>query len=97
MASLWERIQALEGRTLQTVSGRTSFDIAAVDDGYVLVVPRSSKPRPINRQEFDLAEVLGLTTADVIPSELAQARISEFNTAYVAAIIRAAVRQVTPA
>ena len=59
-----------------------------------LGLPRSSgNPHPINRQEFTRAEVLGLATLDVIPSELEQARISEFNAAYVAAIIRAALGQ----
>ena len=61
-----------------------------------LGLPRSSgNLRPINRQEFGRAEILGLATLDVIPSGLGQARISEFNTAYVAAIIRAAAGQVT--
>lgn len=97
MARLWELVQALEGWTLPTVSGRAAFDITAVDDGYVWVVPRSSgKPRAIKREEFERAEALGLATADVTPIELRRAGISEFNPAYVAAIIRAAVGQVTP-
>jgi hypothetical protein len=70
-----------------------------VDDNYVRVVPRSiRKPRrPIKRQDFERAEALGLATIDVTPIQIRQAGISEFNPAYVAAIIRAAVRQVTPA
>lgn len=98
MASLWERIQTLEGFTLQTVSGRAEFDIASVDDSYVRVVARSSgKPRPIKREEFERAEMFGLATVDITPIQLRRAGISEFNPAYVAAIIRAAVGQVTPA
>src|SRR4051794_13702783 len=98
MPSLWEQVRALDGFTLPTVSGRAAFDITAVDDGYVRVVPRSSgKPRPIKREEFDRAEALGLVTADITPIQLRGAGISEFNSAYVAAITRAAVGQVTPA
>ena len=98
MASFWEQVRALEGRTLSTVSGRGAFDITTVDDGCVRVVPQSSgKPRPISRQEFEQAETLGLATADVTPVQFRRAGISEFNPAYVAAIIRAAVAQVTPA
>jgi hypothetical protein len=98
MASLWEQVQSLKGWTLPTVSGRASFDITFVGDGYIRVVPQSSgKPRPISQQEFERAEALGLATADVTPIQLRQAGVSEFNPAYVAAIIRAAVGQVTPA
>jgi hypothetical protein len=98
MANLWERIRALEGRTLPTVSGRAEFDIASVDDGYVRVVPHSSgKARPIKREDFERAEALDLATTDVTPIQLRRAGISEFNPTYVAAIIRAAVEQVTPA
>jgi hypothetical protein len=69
-----------------------------VDDGYVMVVPHSSgKPRAIKREEFERSEVLGLATADVTPIQLRRAGIAEFNPAYVAAIIRAAITQVTPA
>jgi hypothetical protein len=98
MAILWERIQALEGFTLRTVSGRAEFDIALVSNDYVRVVPHSSrKSRPIKREDFERAEALGLATIDVTPIQLRQAGISEFNPAYVAAIIRAAVGQVPPA
>ena len=98
MATLWERVRALEGRTLPTVSGREAFDIAAVTDGHVRVVPRSSAtPRTITRREFEHAEALGLATADVTPIQLREAGVSEFNPAYVAAIIRAAVGQAPPA
>jgi hypothetical protein len=98
MGSLWEQVRALEGGTLPTVSGRAAFDITAVEDDYVLIVPESSgKPRTIKREEFERAEALGLATADVTPIQIRRAGISEFNPAYVAAIIRATVEQITPA
>ena len=94
MASLWNRVRALEGQTLPTVSGRgTFFEVAEVGANHVPVVPRSSgKPRRIERREFEQAESLGLATAGVHPIQLRRAGASEFNPAYVAAIIRAAVR-----
>ena len=93
MATLWERVRALEGQTLPTVSGREAFDVAEVDDRHIRVLPRSSgKPRRIERRQFELAESLGLATANVHPIQLRRAGASEFNPAYVAAIIRAAVR-----
>jgi hypothetical protein len=79
------------------VSGHASFDISAVDNDCVRVMPRSSgKPRAIKREQFEQAEALGLAAADVTPIQLRRAEISEFNPAYVAAIIRAAVEQITP-
>jgi hypothetical protein len=98
MASLWERIQALEGWMLKTVSGR-EFEITAVDDRSALVVPRSSgKPRrPLKREDFERAEALGLATADVIPDQLSGVGIDEYNRSYIAAIIRATVEQITSA
>src|SRR5215211_6433646 len=96
MARLWERVRELEGQTLPTVSGRTAFDIVSVGDHYVRVTPHSSgKPRLIRREEFERAEMLRLVRADVIPIQLRDAKISEFNPAYVAAIIRAVVGQET--
>ena len=98
MDSLWERVRALEGWTLPTVSGRAAFDITVAENDYVLVVPHSSgKLRTIKREEFERAEALGLAMAGVTPIELRRAGIPEFNPAYVAAIIRAAVVQITPA
>jgi hypothetical protein len=94
---LWEQIRVLEGQTLPTVSGRTEFDITAVDDGFIRVVPQSSgKSRIIQREEFERAEAIRLATANVTPIQLRRAGISEFNPVYVAAIIRAAVGQLTP-
>jgi hypothetical protein len=81
---------------LQTVTGR-EFVMTAIEDGYAQVVPRSSrKPRTIERWRFEQAEALGLATADVNLIQLRRAAILEFNPAYVAAIIRAAVEQITP-
>jgi hypothetical protein len=97
MAILWERIRALEGQTQTTVSGRAVFDIVAVNDGCVRVVPRSTgKARCIDRREFEEAEGRGYASAVVAPSDLRQAGISEFNPAYVAAIIRAVARKGSP-
>lgn len=93
MTPLWERVRALEGQTLSTVSGRAASAITEVTDDHVRVVPRSSgKPRtPIERWRFEGAEALGLATADVTLMQVRRAGLSEFNPTYVAAIIQAAV------
>ena len=95
MASLWERVRALEGWTLQTVSDSVPFKIVSIDDSKVKVLVSSGKTYSIYRRKFDKAEALGLATADVKPFQLRKAKASEGNPAYVAAIIRAVVGQVT--
>jgi hypothetical protein len=100
MASLWDRIQALEGRTLPTVNGRETFDVAEaeVDEHRIRVVPRSTgKPgRPIPRWQFERVEALALATVDLRPSHLEQANVDDFNWSYIAAIVRAAIGQRPP-
>src|SRR5215217_7028832 len=93
MASLWERVRALEGQTLQTVRDRVSFEIVSIDDSKIKVLVSSGKTYSIYRREFDKAEALGLVTVNVKPSQLRKAGASEGNPAYVAAIIRATVGQ----
>jgi len=92
METLWERVRALKGRTLPTVSGQ-EFHVEDVDERYVRVVPRSSgTPRsPIPRWRFERAEALGLARTGVTPSEIRKAGVSEFDPAYIAAILRAAI------
>jgi len=93
MASLWNQVRALKGQTLRTVSGRAEFEIVSVEDDYVRVVPHSSgKPRPIKREEIERAEALGLANSSVTPIQLRRTGVSEFNPAYVAAIIRSVTR-----
>jgi hypothetical protein len=41
MPSHWERVRALEGRTLPAVSGRAKFNIMEVNDSNVQVVPEA--------------------------------------------------------
>jgi uncharacterized protein (DUF433 family) len=91
-ADLWERVRALEGQTLPTMSGTAEFDIAYVDDDKVRVLICSSgKPCSITRRRFEQAFALGLVVAGVTPNDLRQAGIE--NPTYAAAIIRAIVRQ----
>ena len=91
MARLWDGVRALEGRTLQTVTGK-GFDVVSVSDSHVRVTLHSSgRTLPIPRKAFDQAEALGLATASVRPSELREAQVSEGQPAYVAAIIRAVI------
>jgi hypothetical protein len=97
MASLWERIRALEGQRLSTEGGRAEFDIRKVDDGFVLVMPRNTgKPRRIQRSEFEAVEAAGLARASVTKDQILSmdVEVAKFNLSYVPPIIRAALRRV---
>ena len=95
MASLWERVRALEGQTLQTVRDRVPFEIVSIDDSKIKVLVSSGKTYSIYRRQLDKAEALGLVTADVRPSQLRKAGASKGTPAYAAPIIRAVVGQET--
>lgn len=89
MARLWGGVRALEGQTLQTVTGK-GFDVVSVSDSQARVTVHSSgRTYPIPRKAFDLAEELGLDTSSIRPSALREARVSEGQPAYAAAIIHA--------
>jgi broad specificity phosphatase PhoE len=89
---LWDRIGALSGQTLTSVTGRT-FVVQWVGrggNGGLTVVPdRSGVPRQISRRQFDDAERLGLVRCDVTAGHLREAGISGHNDSYVVAILRA--------
>ena len=95
MATLWDRMRALEGRTLATVSGRAAFEVIEVNETHARVVPRSSgrSRSPIPRWRFDRAEALGLARRDVTPSQLQDAGVTARNSAYIAAMIRSALER----
>lgn len=98
MATLCEKARELAGQTLMATTGRATFDVTGVTDTRVEIVPRrTGKRRPISCREFERAEALGLARADVTPSQLREAGASEANPAYVAAIIHALFRGITPA
>lgn len=53
MARLWDGVRALEGRTLQTVTGK-GFDVVSVNGSHVRVTLHSSgRTLPIPRKAFD--------------------------------------------
>jgi hypothetical protein len=98
MANLWEQIRALDGRSMATSTGRGTFDGIEVDEHRIRIMLHRERMtrRSIERWRFERAEALGLARSDVIPDEIRKSQVSEFDPAYVAAIIRAAIDQVRP-
>jgi hypothetical protein len=78
-------LRTLQGRTLQTATGKP-FQVTAVGRDYVRVAPRASdRPRPVRRAIIDAAVAIG---AAVRPSDLQPAFPTDRNLSYAAAIAR---------
>ena len=91
MATAWQRVAALEGKRLWTVRNHP-FTIESIDQekGTITFYPESSgKRRHTERWRIEMAERLGFVRDDVTPIELRHAKVSEFNPAYLTAILRA--------
>ncbi len=91
---LWERVRLLEGRKLNSTSGRSTFEILSVKSDVALIrIHSTGSERSIRRQEFDKALKFGMVTFSVTPSQIRESGASEFSPAYVAAIIRTVLGQ----
>jgi hypothetical protein len=85
--SIWIEIEKLKGQTLQTLDQHKSFDIISVNEKAVVIVPHKSfKERPIPRQGIENAYTRLMETGELTRSDI-MAEFSEFNPAYVAAIL----------
>jgi hypothetical protein len=88
--NLWQRLRALEGRTLRTVTGRGVFEVLRVADDAVHIRVRSSgREYGVRRREIEAGGALGLRGAALTPFRVRQASASEYRPAYVAALLRA--------
>jgi hypothetical protein len=86
---LWEKIYELKGRTLLTVGQRKQFEIIEVyDNKCIIKVGSTGKIRPITKNEFERANMLG-PISSLNTSILRQKGASEVNPAYVLAILHA--------
>jgi hypothetical protein len=93
MENLWNRVELLSGKTLETIRGQR-FDIVEVDrsslNAAVVIIPASTGVRsPIARNSFERGESLGLGKA-VRSIDVKRAAAYEWNPIYVSAILREA-------
>ena len=88
MADVWQRVQALEGRTLLTLARRRPFKIVAVSSDRVEFVPEQGKGtvRWFPRKDIEYIASLNLKRED-LRARLQEEWPSDQNTSYVAAII----------
>lgn len=87
--NVWSVIQQLEGRTLHTLDQNKPFDVVAVTEQTILVQSYASgKERRIKRDEIAPAYE-ELHTRVVVERADIRERYSNYNSAYVAAILAA--------
>lgn len=89
MATVWEQVRRLEGRTLKTKTGK-AFQVASVDDRSVTVIPdRTGTARPIRRIEMEAAYELHLPLADLTATRLVKERVTVVNPVYLVSMLKA--------
>ena len=89
MDEFWMWATGLPGAKIRTATGRT-FEVTSVSRLHgITITPESSGiPRTISSHELDRARRLGLHGSELSPWRVRQGGASEFNPAYVAAILR---------
>ncbi len=83
----WDEIKKLKGQTLTTLDQRKPFDIVDVTEHAVIVRPHKSEiERQISRDTLENAARKLLAVGEITRTEI-HSEYSEFNPAYVAAIL----------
>ena len=89
MMNIWIEIKQLKGQTLRTLDQRKPFDIVDVTDSTIIVRPHKSQiERSIRRDALENAYTRLATVEKITRVEIRDS-FSEFNPAYVAAILAA--------
>lgn len=83
----WDEIKKLTGQTIYTLDQRKPFDIVVVTEHAVIVRPHKSEiERQISRDAIESALRRLLAAGEITRTEI-HSEFSEFNPAYVAAIL----------
>jgi hypothetical protein len=85
--NIWDEVEKLKGQTLRTLDQSKPFDIVEVTEYAVIVRPhKSNAVRLISRDEIEDAAKRLIAVGQLTRTEV-HAEFSEFNTAYVAAVL----------
>ncbi len=85
--AIWGEIRKLEGQTLRTLDRGKRFDVVSVTENTVTVMPHEThEQRPIDREMLEDAYRFLEVTGQITRTDI-RAEYSEFNSAYVAAIL----------
>lgn len=94
MATVWERVRQLNGKTLHTLKQGKAFEVTGVDSSRIEFVPASGKgiTRGIGREQIEQVAEMNLEESDLTPSRLAQEFPTDQNLSYMAAIVHAVTK-----
>ena len=85
--NIWDEIKRLQGQTLKTLDQKKPFDIVDVSGHAVIVCPQETHTeRPITRNEIESSNRHLLPIGQITRTEIRE-KFSEYNPAYVAAIL----------
>lgn len=86
--SIWLELKNLEGQTLKTLKQEKLFDIVDVNESVMIIRPQvRNQERPISRRAIEAAYQRLLATGQLTRADIRDEGFSEFNPAYVAAIL----------
>jgi len=87
--NMWVEIEKLKSQTLTTLDQKKPFNVVDVTEHAVLICPQETQTeRPISRDEIENAYRHLVTIGQSTRTEI-QEKFSEYNPAYVAAILAA--------
>ncbi len=91
MTTIWEHTQRLKGETLYTISRHKPFDVIDVLSDRIVFVPHDGKgtPRWASREQIEHLCGLARGGQDVNRKLVQEIYPSDYNTSYMAAIIKA--------
>jgi hypothetical protein len=85
--NMWNEIQKLEGKTLQTLYQKKKFDIIEITENAVIICPHATQTqRRVSRHELEAAYQRLAAIGQLTRTEIMK-KYSQFNPAYVAAIL----------
>ena len=94
MATVWERVRQLDGKTLHTLKQGKAFDVIGVQSDRIEFVPVSGNgtQRWIGREWIEQVIDMNLDESDLTPSRLSQEFPNDQNLSYMAAIVYAVTK-----
>ncbi len=94
MASVWDRVRQLNGKTLHTLKQGKAFEVVGVQSDRIEFIPVSGNgtQRWIGREWIEQAADMNLDQSNLTPSRLALEFPNDQNLSYMAAIVHAVTK-----
>lgn len=88
MSTIWERVQALKGETLETLSQKKRFDIVDVSQDRVFIAPHGSKnQQAIKRADIEAIVAFKKEGHEIIPRFVQEKLPKNWSASYITTIV----------